>query len=232
MACNVVQSPCHVPSSVADHNSSKPHENAPDHFVADGEQSNKVSMPCHCWMLLRLKVKRWILITRPCHCWMFGSEEIDLGHEVPDHSCLREDEMPSVGMCFAQLEMAHEFYVSYAKKVKDGFRRSRVKASTRKNTISAVGCKARIYVKFDKEKQEWIFLKVELRHSHPCSARKAVHYHEYRKLTMHAKCVIEDNDEAGIRPNKTFLTLTNEARAPSNLGFSEKDLRNYITARL
>ncbi|XP_029148279.1 protein FAR1-RELATED SEQUENCE 5-like [Arachis hypogaea] len=34
---------------------------------------------------------------------------------------------------------------------------------------------------------------------------------------MHAKCVIEDNDEAG---------------GPSNLGFSEKDLRNYITARL
>ncbi|XP_029148264.1 protein FAR1-RELATED SEQUENCE 5-like [Arachis hypogaea] len=49
---------------------------------------------------------------------------------------------------------------------------------------------------------------------------------------MHAKCVIEDNDEAGIRPNKTFLALANEAGGPSNLGFSEKDLRNYIAARL
>ncbi|XP_016167864.1 protein FAR1-RELATED SEQUENCE 5-like [Arachis ipaensis] len=49
---------------------------------------------------------------------------------------------------------------------------------------------------------------------------------------MHAKCVIENNDEAGIRPNKTFLALVNEAGGPSNLGFSEKDLRNYITARL
>ncbi|RYR02483.1 hypothetical protein Ahy_B06g081269 [Arachis hypogaea] len=36
----------------------------------------------------------------------------------------------------------------------------------------------------------------------------------------------------GFRPNKTFLALANEAGGPSNLGFSEKDLRNYIIARL
>ena len=48
---------------------------------------------------------------------------------------------------------------------------------------------------------------------------------------MHAKCVIEDNDEAGIRPNKTFLALANEVGGPSNLGFSEKDVRNYISSR-
>ncbi|RYR29191.1 hypothetical protein Ahy_B01g053532 [Arachis hypogaea] len=139
--------------------------------------------------------------------------------------------------------MAHKFYVSYVKKVgfatkiqtttydritkqpinqaihcnRDGFHESRVKASTQKNTISAAGCKARIYVKFDKEKQEWIFLKVELWHSHPCSARKVIHYHEYRKLTMHAKCMIKNNDEAGIRPNKTFLALTNEAGGPFDM---------------
>ncbi|RYR78185.1 hypothetical protein Ahy_A01g002919 [Arachis hypogaea] len=161
-------------------------------------------------------------------------------------------------MRFAQSYMAHEFYVTYAKKVgfttkirmttcdnitkksvnqaihcnRDGFRRSRIKAPMRKNMISAARCKARIYVKFDKEKQEWIFFKVELRHSYPCSARKAVHYHEYRELTMHAKCMIKDNDVAGIRPNKTFLVLANEVGGPSNLGFSEKNLRNYITASL
>ncbi|XP_025662062.1 protein FAR1-RELATED SEQUENCE 5-like [Arachis hypogaea] len=49
---------------------------------------------------------------------------------------------------------------------------------------------------------------------------------------MHAKYVIQNNDEAEIRPNKTFLSLANEAGGPSNLGFSEKDLRNYITVRL
>ncbi|RYR42994.1 hypothetical protein Ahy_A08g039423 [Arachis hypogaea] len=49
---------------------------------------------------------------------------------------------------------------------------------------------------------------------------------------MHAKCMIENNDEDGIQPNKTFLALANEYGGPSNLGYSEKDLRNYITARL
>ncbi|XP_020970359.1 protein FAR1-RELATED SEQUENCE 5-like [Arachis ipaensis] len=187
-----------------------------------------------------------------------GSEEMELGDELPDHGCLQEDEIPRVGIRFAQLEMANDFYVTYAKKIgfatkirtttydkitkipvnqaihcnRDGICGSRVKAPIRKNTIFAAGCKARIYVKFDKDMQDWILFKVDLRHSHPCSARKAVHYHEYRKLSMHAKCVIENNDEAGIRPNKTFLALANEAGGPSNLGFSEKYLRNYITARL
>ncbi|XP_016206679.1 protein FAR1-RELATED SEQUENCE 5-like [Arachis ipaensis] len=49
---------------------------------------------------------------------------------------------------------------------------------------------------------------------------------------MHTKCMIEVNDEAGIQLNKTFLALANEVGGPSNLGFSEKDVRNYISSRL
>ncbi|XP_016163480.1 protein FAR1-RELATED SEQUENCE 5-like [Arachis ipaensis] len=109
---------------------------------------------------------------------------------------------------------------------REGFRASRVKAPIRKNTMAGVGCRARIYAKFDREKHDWVLLKVELNHSHPCSTRKAVYYHENRELIMHAKCIIEVNDEAGIRPNKTFLALANEVGGPSNLGFSEKDELN------
>ncbi|XP_016165223.1 protein FAR1-RELATED SEQUENCE 5-like [Arachis ipaensis] len=113
-----------------------------------------------------------------------------------------------------------------------GFRASRVKSPIRKNTMAGVGCRARIYAKFDRKKHDWVLLKVELNHSHPCSTKKAMHYHKNRELTMHAKCIIEVNDEAGIRPNKTFLALANEVGGPSNLGFSEKDVRNYISSRL
>ncbi|RYQ89158.1 hypothetical protein Ahy_B09g095954 isoform D [Arachis hypogaea] len=155
-----------------------------------------------------------------------GSDEMDIWDELPDHGTLEEDEIPSVGMRFAKLQLAHDFYVSYAKKV--GFA-TKIRTTTFDKITKEP---ARIYVKFDKEKQEWIFFKVELRHTHPCSVKKAVHYREYRQLSMHAKYVIQNNDEAGIRPNKTFLSLANEAGGPSNLGFSEKDLRNYITARL
>ncbi|RYQ95324.1 hypothetical protein Ahy_B08g090508 [Arachis hypogaea] len=147
------------------------------------------------------------------------SEEIELGDELPDHGCLQEHEILRVGMRFVQLWMTHDFYVTYAKKVgfatkirmttydnitkaplnqaihcnRDGYHGSCVKAPMRKNTISAAGCKARIYVKFDKDMQDWVLFKVDLMHSHPCSARKVVHYHEYRQLTIHAKCDINLN---------------------------------------
>ncbi|XP_015932796.1 protein FAR1-RELATED SEQUENCE 6-like [Arachis duranensis] len=82
-----------------------------------------------------------------------------------------------------------------------------------------VGCRARIYAKFDREKHDWVLLKVELNHSHLCSTKKAVHYHENRELTMHAKCIIEINDEAGIQPNKTFLALANEVDVKEMLNY-------------
>ncbi|MED6193225.1 hypothetical protein PIB30_017191 [Stylosanthes scabra] len=53
-----------------------------------------------------------------------------------------------------------------------------------------------------------------------------------KALSLDAKCVIEDNDEAGIRPNKTYLALSNEVGGFSNLNFSEKDVRNYMSSKL
>ncbi|RYR18582.1 hypothetical protein Ahy_B03g063209 [Arachis hypogaea] len=180
-----------------------------------------------------------------------GSEEMEFGDEsqfacfiwsamLPDHGCLQKDEIPRVGMRFAQLEMANDFYVTYAKKI--GFA-TKIRTTTYDKITKIPVNQAIQYGRIQflllgarqgymSNMQDWVLFKVDLRHSHPCSARNAVHYHEYRKLSMHAKCMIENNDEAGIRPNKTFLTLANEAGGPSNLGFSEKDLRNYITARL
>ncbi|XP_057720274.1 protein FAR1-RELATED SEQUENCE 5-like [Arachis stenosperma] len=189
------------------------------------------------------------------------NDELDLRHELPDHSGLSEKEIPVIEMRFDSLHLAQEFYASYAKKLgfvtkvrntnfenmrkdakipinhslhctREGYRESRVKAVTRSNRIIATKCKARMYVMLDREKECWVASRVELRHSHPCSAKKAVHYHEYRELTMHAKCIITDNDEAGIRPNKTYLALANKVGGSSNLSFSEKNVRNYITNNL
>nr|XP_025665182.1 protein FAR1-RELATED SEQUENCE 5-like [Arachis hypogaea] len=189
------------------------------------------------------------------------NDELDLRHELLDHSGLGEEEIPAIGMRFDSLHLAQEFYASYAKKLgfvtkvrntnfdkmqkdakirinqslhctREGYRESRVKAATRSNRITATRCKARMYVMLDREKECWVVSRVELRHSHPCSADKAVHYHEYWELTMHAKCVITDNNEAGIRPNKTYLALANEVGGSSNLRFLEKDVRNYIIRNL
>ncbi|RYR58534.1 hypothetical protein Ahy_A05g024353 [Arachis hypogaea] len=91
---------------------------------------------------------------------------------------------------------------------REGYRESRVNAATRANRITATRCKAtnpRMYVVLDNENECWVVSRLELRHSHPCSAEKAVHYHEYRELTMHAKCErkeLEDDaaDSKGFIP--------------------------------
>ncbi|RYR34452.1 hypothetical protein Ahy_A10g049353 isoform A [Arachis hypogaea] len=72
--------------------------------------------------------------------------------------------------------MAHDFYVTCAKKV--GFA-TKIRTTTYDNITNipvnqAIHCnRDGIYVKFDKDMQEWVLFKVELRHSHPCSTRKA-----------------------------------------------------------
>ncbi|XP_025633238.1 protein FAR1-RELATED SEQUENCE 5-like [Arachis hypogaea] len=184
-----------------------------------------------------------------------------VNHELPDHTGIPLDEIPYVGLRFVSLQRAQEFYFNYAKKVgfvtrirntnfdktrkdskipvnqslhcsHEGYRESQVKAATQVKRITTTRCKARIYVMLDRQKNNWMVSKLELKHTHPCSAKHAVHYTEYRELTMHAKCVIQNNDEAGIRPNKTYLALANEFSGSSNLGYSEKDVRNFITSKL
>ncbi|RYR54478.1 hypothetical protein Ahy_A06g029765 [Arachis hypogaea] len=171
------------------------------------------------------------------------------------------EEIPYVGLRFDSLQQAQEFYSNYAKKVGfvtrirntnfdktrkelkvpinqsihcscEGYRESRVKAAMRVKRITTAGCKVRMYVMLDRHNDNWLVTKLELKHTHACSAEQVVHYSEYRELTMHAKCVIQNNDVAGIRPNKTYLALANEIGGSSKLGYSEKDVRNFITRNL
>ncbi|RYR38872.1 hypothetical protein Ahy_A09g044144 [Arachis hypogaea] len=158
---------------------------------------------------------------------------------VPDHTGIPMEEIPYVGLRFDSLQRAQEFYSNYAKKVgfvmrirntnfdktrkelkvpinqsihcsREGYRESRVKAAMRVKRITTAGCKARMYVMLDRHNDNWLVTKLELKHTHVCFAEQAVHYSEYKELTMHAKCVIQNNDEADIQPNKTYLALANE----------------------
>ncbi|QHN91276.1 Protein FAR-RED ELONGATED HYPOCOTYL [Arachis hypogaea] len=154
-------------------------------------------------------------------------------NEFLDHNGISIEEISYVGLRFNLLQWAQEFYSNYAKKVgfvtrirntnfdktrkelkvpinqsihfsREGYRESQVKAATRVKRITTAGCKARMYVMLDRQKDNWMVSKLELKHTHTCSAKQAVHYSEYRELTMHTKCVIQNNDKAGIRPNKTY----------------------------
>ncbi|RYR35321.1 hypothetical protein Ahy_A10g050482 [Arachis hypogaea] len=118
---------------------------------------------------------------------------------LPDHTGIPMEEIPYVGLKFDSLH-------------REGYRESRVKAAMRVKRITTAECKARMYVILDRQNDNWLVTKLELKHTHTCSAEQAVHYSEYRELTLHAKCVIQNNNEAGIRPNKTYLALANESK--------------------
>ncbi|KAL4316305.1 hypothetical protein AHAS_Ahas15G0271800 [Arachis hypogaea] len=44
-------------------------------------------------------------------------DELELRHELPDHSGISEEKIPVIGMSFDSLHLAHEFYANYAKKL-------------------------------------------------------------------------------------------------------------------
>ncbi|KAL4315550.1 hypothetical protein AHAS_Ahas15G0196300 [Arachis hypogaea] len=174
------------------------------------------------------------------------------------HPTISDQEIPKAGMLFGTLEDAHQFYYNYANKVRfephirttnfdkngrtpinqfiqcnrDGYRTKKNPTIQRSNTVSSVYCKARIYVKLDTELGQWRLSKVELVHTHRCDLNLSWMFKKNRELSMHVKDVIERNDQASIRPSKTFQALTDEAGGHSNLKFLEKDIRNYISGKL
>ncbi|RYQ89815.1 hypothetical protein Ahy_B09g096267 isoform A [Arachis hypogaea] len=52
---------------------------------------------------------------------------------------------------------------------------------------------------------------------------------QHRELSMSVRRTIENNEEAGIRPSKTYQSFAAAAGGHRELNFIEKDVRNYIT---
>ncbi|RYR47099.1 hypothetical protein Ahy_A07g033036 [Arachis hypogaea] len=75
------------------------------------------------------------------------------------------------------------------------------------NPTAGLNCPARIYIHTLKDVGAWIISKVVLDHSHPCCPSKAEMLKQYRKLSMSIRRTIENNEEAGIRPSKTYQSF-------------------------
>ncbi|RYR75114.1 hypothetical protein Ahy_A02g009797 [Arachis hypogaea] len=52
---------------------------------------------------------------------------------------------------------------------------------------------------------------------------------QHNELSMFVRRTIETNEEAGIRPSKTYQSFVATAESHRELSFIEKDVRNYIT---
>ncbi|MED6128401.1 hypothetical protein PIB30_097460, partial [Stylosanthes scabra] len=52
---------------------------------------------------------------------------------------------------------------------------------------------------------------------------------QHRELTLDVRRTIENNDLSGIRPRQPYQSFVTAAGGYNELGFIEKDVRNYIT---
>ncbi|MED6208713.1 hypothetical protein PIB30_047878, partial [Stylosanthes scabra] len=97
------------------------------------------------------------------------------------------------------------------------------------NKISSANCPARIFVHIQKKTQLFVISKVVLEHSHLYSANLVEMLPQLRDLSMYVRQIIENNDQACIRPSKTYSSLITAAGGHHALSYIEKDVRNYIT---
>ncbi|KAL4305907.1 hypothetical protein AHAS_Ahas16G0125200 [Arachis hypogaea] len=132
-------------------------------------------------------------------------------------------------MCFGILEDARAYYYRYAARTgfvikirttgwesrndqrvvvnqalhcnRDGYRTSCVKAPKRRKTVASTNCKIRCYLALDKMTRKWKISRVEVSHSHPLNSKLSGMFSANRQLSMHVKDMIQQNDQAGIRPN-------------------------------
>ncbi|RYQ82902.1 hypothetical protein Ahy_B10g101486 [Arachis hypogaea] len=157
-------------------------------------------------------------------------------HQFDETNCVVDEKfVPKVGMIFKTLEESRKFYKHYSKlagfftkirnttrdgdKIKnqlivcsrEGRWKSKISPTLKRNPSAGLNCPARIYVHIMKDVDQADMLK------------------QHRELSMFVRRTIKTHEEAGIRPSKTYQSFVAAAGSHRDLGFIEKDVRNYIT---
>ncbi|RYR51053.1 hypothetical protein Ahy_A06g026109 [Arachis hypogaea] len=153
-------------------------------------------------------------------------------NEVPKPLSVVDDQFVlKVGMTFTTLEDTGKFYRNYTKAAgfstrvrrtnrkgneiknqlitcsREGKWKSKISPTEKTNPTAGLNCPARIYIHTSKDVGTWIISKVVLDHSHPCCPSKAEMLKQHRELSMSIRRTIENNEEAGIRPSKTYQSF-------------------------
>ncbi|RYR48536.1 hypothetical protein Ahy_A07g034561 [Arachis hypogaea] len=162
-------------------------------------------------------------------------------NEVPEPLFVVDDHLvPNVGMTFKTLEDATKFYKDYAKAAgfstrvrstnkkgneiknqlitcsKEEKWKSKISSTEKTNPTVGLNCPARIYIHTLKDVGAWIISKVVLHHSHHCCPTQAEMLKQHRELSMSVRRIIENNEETGIRPSKTFQSFVAAAGVIAN----------------
>ncbi|XP_014499361.1 protein FAR-RED IMPAIRED RESPONSE 1-like [Vigna radiata var. radiata] len=161
------------------------------------------------------------------------------------------DIVPKLHMWFDTIEEVKTFYTDYV--VKCGFgvriRTSKRSKNNELNFMKLVCCREGKYISpiapelktQPSQKTEcpagitvamkegrWQVRTVVIEHSHDMCPNNSNLIRGNRRLNMHAKHTLNMNDDAGVRINKSFVSLVNDAGGFEKIQFLERDARNYI----
>ncbi|KAG2730102.1 hypothetical protein I3760_01G277300 [Carya illinoinensis] len=107
-----------------------------------------------------------------------------------------------------------------------GKARNRTSNVARPRPTSKTDCKAMINALF--RKGVLTLSSVNNTHNHGLSPRKTRFFRCNKEVSESIKRLLDINDQAGIRMNKSFVSLVQKVGGFENLSFNEKDCRNYI----
>ncbi|XP_042508071.1 protein FAR1-RELATED SEQUENCE 5-like [Macadamia integrifolia] len=116
---------------------------------------------------------------------------------------------------------------------KEGFRVEKERPGSeskvkRPRAVTRVGCKAMLVVKIQ-ESGKWLVSSFEKEHNHELVPPDKVHcLRSHRHVSGSAKSLIDTLQGAGIGPSGIMSVLIKEYGGISNVGFTERDCRNYM----
>ncbi|KAJ4962500.1 hypothetical protein NE237_022439 [Protea cynaroides] len=116
---------------------------------------------------------------------------------------------------------------------KEGFRAEKERPGSdgkvkRPRAVTRVGCKAMLVVKIQ-ESGKWVVSGFEKEHNHELVPPDKVHcLRSHRHVSGSAKSLIDTLQGAGIGPSGIMSVLVKEYGGITNVGFTERDCRNYM----
>ncbi|RYR26701.1 hypothetical protein Ahy_B02g060998 [Arachis hypogaea] len=97
---------------------------------------------------------------------------------------------------------------------REGKWKSKISPTEKTNPSTGLNYLAIIYIHVLKDVGVWIISKVVLHNSHSFCPDQAQMLKQHRELNMSVHHIIENNEEAGIRPSKTFQSFVEAVGSP------------------